>query len=67
VSQAGATVTELAIHDTDATVASVGSLSVTLGVTTASMSVVASIEDIGVSKSAAGMLIHPGMSGGMRG
>ena len=67
VSQAGATVTELAIHDTNATVASVGTLSVALGLTTPSMSVVASIEDIGVSKAAAGMLVYPGMSGGMRG
>lgn len=64
VSQAGASVTELAIHDTNAAVASVGTLSVTLGVTTPSMSVVASIEDIGISKTSGGLLLPRAMDGG---
>lgn len=65
VSIAGASTTELAMHDTNAEVASVGSLSVALGGSAASMSVVAAIHDLGVSKTAAGGLLLPrAMDGG---
>lgn len=67
VNIAGTSTAELAMHDTNAAVSSVGSLSVSLGGSAASMSVVAAIHDLGVSKTSGGMLVHPGMSGGMRG
>jgi hypothetical protein len=67
VAIAGASNTELAMHDSNAEVASVGTLNVALGGSAASMSAVAAIHDLGWAKTSAGMLVHPGMSGGMRG
>lgn len=64
----GASVNRLALHDTNAAVSSFSSASVALGVISGVIHSLHEIIDTGAAKAAAGgMLIHPGMSGGMGG
>lgn len=64
----GASALELALHDTNANVASWTSTSRTANASASYHTRMFSIEPTGIDKLAAGgMLIHPGMSGGMRG
>lgn len=64
----GATALELALHDTNANVTSWASTNRTANASAAYHTIVFSIEPTGYAKTAsAGMLVHPGMSGGMRG
>ena len=67
LSRAGASANEIAIHDTAAAVSSYAGGNTTLAQTTVGSSVTLEVFDTGIMKSAAGMLVHPGMSGGMRG
>ena len=65
----GASVGESVAFDTNAAVASFAAQTKTITPTTQWYSVLAEILDTGLSKTAAGggMLVHPGLSGGMRG
>lgn len=58
---------ELALHDTNANVASWTSTNRTASVSASYHTRMFSIEPTGFDKAAGGMLIHPGMGGGMRG
>ena len=68
VATSGVSANQIAVHDTGSPVASWASTTVTLSGTTPWLTQVIELTDLGVAKaSAGGMLIHPGMSGGMRG
>jgi hypothetical protein len=67
LSRAGASANEIAIHDTAAAVSSYAGGNTTLAATTVGSSITLEVFDTGIMKSAAGMLVHPGMGGGMRG
>ena len=64
----GASIGESVAFDTNAAVASFAGQTKTISGSTQWYSLVAEIADTGIAKTAAGgMLVHPGMSGGMRG
>ena len=63
----GTSALELALHDTNANVASWSSTNRTASASASYHTRMFSIEPTGFDKASAGMLVHPGMSGGMRG
>ena len=67
LNRAGASTNEISIHDTNAAVSSYAGGNTTLAATTVGSSITLEVFDTGIAKASAGMLIHPGMSGGMRG
>ena len=64
---AGASANELVIHESDTALASQIGTNQTINQTVVASTVTIEILDTGYAKAAAGMLVHPGMSGGMRG
>lgn len=64
---AGSSTGELVLHDSGANIAWTTNRTVTINTNTQHGENVFEVVDSGVSKTATGMLIHPGMSGGMRG
>lgn len=67
VSLAGTAAIEMAIHRTNAEVASFASTNYTANESVRYATWTIEVLDTGYVKTAAGMLVHPGMSGGMRG
>lgn len=67
VSLAGTAAIEMAIHRTNAEVASFASTNYTANESVRYASWTIEVLDTGYAKATAGMLVHPGMSGGMRG
>ena len=67
VAIAGASANELVIHESDTSLSSQASTNQTINQTVVASTVTLEILDTGFAKTAAGMLVHPGMSGGMRG
>lgn len=68
VASSGVSANQIAVHDTGSLVASWALTNATLAGTTPWLTQVIELIDLGFAKaSAGGMLIHPGMSGGMRG
>ena len=68
VSFAGTGAVKLATHRTNTEVASISSATVTASASVGNVTATLEVLDTGISKAAGGgMLVHPGMSGGMRG
>jgi hypothetical protein len=68
VASSGVSANQIAVHDTGSPVASWATTNATLAGITPWLTQVIELTDLGFAKaSAGGMLIHPGMSGGMRG